>query len=292
MADQFKDILSQLKDHEQDPPGFLFDQIHEAVKDEMHGDTLEFKLKGLGEYEISPEESHYISISKSFRGGSNNVRTLFYRLGALAAVLFFFLAAWGIYRMAWNHTAEQATTSAAMAPPKSSPSPQPGLSIDIAANATDSNTGKGKSQVAEVKSYRVVGFAYSSRQPAHLSGTNEPMTWVENDLLYSVLNCNYNVLAPYFEDNSRQLVVDVDRYSSATVSDKMMQFMKTLYRTNRKSKPTVRARKAKRKLEKWKKADAAYFDKPGNNHNPLDIIDLTRFAAGEKEKETENATDN
>lgn len=283
MADQIRNILSQLKDHEQQPPEFLFDRIYDAAKDEIKRDVLDLQLKELGEYEISPQESHYSAISKSVKGDTNKVRTLFFRLGALAAVLFFFLAAWAIYRMAWMGKGKEVTEMAAINPVQNNPSHPPVAVIQIPGNATDSNTSAG----IEKRSYKIVAPKAPNVNPQspHFSGSNEPLAWVDNDLFYSIINCRYSVLSPYFNDDSRQLIVDVDQYSSTTVSDKMLKFMKTLYRTNRRSKPTFKARRAKRKLEKWKKADASYFDKPANNNNPLDIIDLTRFLAGDKEKD-------
>jgi len=280
MADQIRDILSQLKDHEQQPPESLFGRIQDAAREEMNRDALDLKLKELGEYEIAPQESHYITISKSVKGNPNNIRTLFYRLGALAAVLFFFFAAWAIYRLAWNTPAIKATETAALSPAAKPSSQSPLVPVNIPAIATDSNA---RILVAETKTYRVTAPVYSASQAPRLSGSGESFSWVDNDLLYSVLNCRYSAMEPYFKDESRQLIVDVDQYSSTAVSEKMLQFMKTMYRTNKKNKPTFKAKKAKRKLEKWKKADATYFDKPGNNHNPLDIIDLTRFVAGEKD---------
>jgi hypothetical protein len=49
-----------------------------------------------------------------------------------------------------------------------------------------------------------------------------------------------------------------------------------MYLAKGNGKPTRKAKKTKRKFEKWRKKDERYFDK-NLQKNPADIIDLSEF---------------
>lgn len=267
--------IDQLKDHQEQPPLSLYDRIMNTVKAQEDKDALDLQLKDLGSMEIDPQEHQYAAISRAIKKEKSPLRHMIIRISAVAAVLFFFIAIWGILQNREMGSgvikfAEQyRPAEKQVASNKTYPAP-----VSISEH---------RSLSADKKKHVLTPSLIQQYQPT-ISGTNETMSWVENDLFYTILNCRYVAIAPYFENESRQLIVNVDQFSTATVSDKMLQFMKTMYSTNKRSKPTRKARRASRKLEKWKKADALYFDQK-NKHNPLDIIDITRFAAGGIEEE-------
>ena len=64
--------------------------------------------------------------------------------------------------------------------------------------------------------------------------------------------------------------------SYVTVSEKMNEIFKKMYSTKKNNKPTIKAKRLKAKLEKWKKYDEKHFDTNMQN-NPVDVIDLSEF---------------
>jgi hypothetical protein len=102
-------------------------------------------------------------------------------------------------------------------------------------------------------------------------------TIVDNDYLSTFASFNESNLPEFLKvDNPVATQITIDDYASITITEGMGAMMKKMYKTKKSGKPTRRARKQKEKLEKWKKADADFFN-PNANLNPLDPIDLGNF---------------
>ncbi len=56
----------------------------------------------------------------------------------------------------------------------------------------------------------------------------------------------------------------------------MVAMLQDLYVTKKNGKMARKAKKAKKKFDKWRKKDEKYFDKEPDK-NPADIIDLSDF---------------
>ena len=68
--------------------------------------------------------------------------------------------------------------------------------------------------------------------------------------------------------------ITIDEYSTLHVSDRVVNMMKALRETKANGKPTRKAIKTKKRMEKWKQKDEQYFSK---DKSPLDPIDLGKL---------------
>lgn len=99
---------------------------------------------------------------------------------------------------------------------------------------------------------------------------------VDDDFIYTYTNFNYEEATGFLNIIKKNAVIFINEFSYVNVSDKMSAFFEKLYETNKRNKPTWKAKRLKKKLNKWKKKDENYFDS-GLQHNPLDIVDLSEF---------------
>ncbi len=99
---------------------------------------------------------------------------------------------------------------------------------------------------------------------------------LNDDFLYTLTSFNYSQANAFFADVKKEPKISMNNYSYVNISDKMAALLKQQYAVNHRKKPTWKARRAKEKLNKWKRKDEKNFDaKPGKN--PLDILDLSEF---------------
>jgi hypothetical protein len=112
-------------------------------------------------------------------------------------------------------------------------------------------------------------------QELNLGGSSVPI--VDNDFLATFASLTETNLPPFLQaEKPVATVITIDEYTDITISENMGAMMKKMYKTKKSGKPTRRARKTKEKLEKWKKADADYFN-ANTTMNPLDPFDLGNF---------------
>jgi len=90
---------------------------------------------------------------------------------------------------------------------------------------------------------------------------------VDNDLLLTLTNFNYPL--------AHRVSVPQGLYSGLAISDQAAAMIDAAQETRPNGKPTRKARKMKRRLDDWKKADEKRFDKEGSN--VLDPFDLGAF---------------
>ena len=99
----------------------------------------------------------------------------------------------------------------------------------------------------------------------------------DNDYLGTFASFTEASMPPFLRaDKPVATNVTVDKYTSITISEGMAAILKKTYKTRKNGKPTRRAKKQREKIEKWKKADADYFNQNSTN-NPLDPMDLGDF---------------
>ncbi len=100
---------------------------------------------------------------------------------------------------------------------------------------------------------------------------------INNDLLATFSGFNYRQVPLFITDNNaKNFTVRVDQYSAITVSESMIKMIRKMNSFRRSGRLTHRGKRARVRLEKWKKADARQFDKSLIN-NPLDAVDLAEF---------------
>jgi hypothetical protein len=109
----------------------------------------------------------------------------------------------------------------------------------------------------------------------NIGGSTMPI--IDNDYLASFAALTETNLPPFLQvEKPVATTITIDDYTYITISEGMGAMMKKMYKTRKSGKPTRRARKTKEKLEKWRKADADYFNQ-NSTMNPLDPIDLGNF---------------
>jgi hypothetical protein len=65
--------------------------------------------------------------------------------------------------------------------------------------------------------------------------------------------------------------ITIDEYSTLHVSDKIVMMIKALRETKTNGKPTRKAIKTKRRMEKWKAKDERYFNEDKSAIDPIDL---------------------
>jgi hypothetical protein len=98
----------------------------------------------------------------------------------------------------------------------------------------------------------------------------------DNDFLFTLASFNYTQAEGFLADIKKDPKISLNKFSYVNISDKMAAFLKQLYAVNSKKKPTWKARRAKARLNKWKRKDEENFDTQINK-NPLDILDISEF---------------
>ena len=112
---------------------------------------------------------------------------------------------------------------------------------------------------------------YLSFNTVHVGETDIPVE--NNDLLYSFTKYPYRFGQPNPWNRNKKTTVKINSYSSINVSAYMSSVIADLYKVKENGKPTSKAKKAKLKINRWRKAEIKKFDKK-KNKNPLDIIDM------------------
>lgn len=98
----------------------------------------------------------------------------------------------------------------------------------------------------------------------------------ENDLLLTLVNYKAQDWQQFFTKAVTDKKITLNKYSYHNLSDNMVAMLQDMYLVKGSGKPTRKARKTKKKFEKWRSKDEKYFDKDLQK-NPSDIIDLSEF---------------
>jgi hypothetical protein len=100
---------------------------------------------------------------------------------------------------------------------------------------------------------------------------------VDDNLLTTFASFSYQTVPEFLlKESTEDVLIRVDMYTSINISKEMRSMMKKMYETRRNGKSTRKAKKQKRKLAGWQKADTKYFDAKLDK-NPVDVLDLADF---------------
>ncbi|MBS1564328.1 MAG: hypothetical protein JST39_08050 [Bacteroidetes bacterium] len=102
---------------------------------------------------------------------------------------------------------------------------------------------------------------------------------IDNDLMATFSDFRYEEIPPFLlrNEEDRAVKVHLDQYTDLVISPPMTGMLKEMYKLKPNGDPTRKARRERRRLERWKKTDLEYFDGTRHINNPLDPIDLGRF---------------
>lgn len=259
MDDNKNNPFQELAGHEWQPPEPFYENIMKQVSPAVHPEQ-DLQLKQLAGFEIKPAPALSDRILEtSLARRTRKKRTLFFLRTAAAAALLF--AIFLLYPRLMN---DPASPSGLQHPKPAIQSPDSsGLAIQ---HQPDSSIKNKKRQPAD---HPVAAYNRLAGADGHT------LDIMDNDLLYSLMECRHCDFSAYYTRKT-PIILDVDQYSSVTVSVKMMTFMKDLYSTNKRRHSTARARKARRQLNRWKNTDEVYFDH-NKNKMAMDPLDLLEF---------------
>jgi hypothetical protein len=300
-----QNILHQLQDYSATPPPGLFDKVWQTLQNSSLSDTMNnasiintgdghppAELDFLRAVAVAPPAYMFSQVANVVLHPDNAiaappakvVRKNFgwWKKAAAAAVLLLFGIA-VVYQLMQNKTE---TDAVAILPSKTGNEAvtQPAMPATGSAGANlanDSNTQQSIVQKATTgqttKKYRE-GRAKWQNQYSEKGQQSNALAFAGTDVLYKLVNYQYQDATAFMTAlaASPQRRISIDRYSYVNVSEKMNGLLQRMYETKKNGKPTGKARRTKKRLEKWKKADAEYFDSKLSK-NPLDIVDLSEF---------------
>jgi len=112
----------------------------------------------------------------------------------------------------------------------------------------------------------------SSTKVVFSNGTEAKL--YENDILFTLTSYSSKEWDQFFSSAIQEKKVSLSRYAYMNISDAMLEMLQATYLTKKNGDPSRKAKKTKKKFEKWRKKDEKFFDK-NMQKNPADIIDLS-----------------
>lgn len=279
-------ILKQLKDFEQRPPLALFDNIKELVhcapQEVVSDATLvtDAKLAELKHHTISPPAYLFQKIMEVIKGIGQPAKVVplntYLKIAAVAASV---LLLFGIWKLIDNNP--QPSGNEGEIVQHSTPSvPAPIVpaveDIVIGANTTTKTESKKSHSFAAFKRSSIVDLPLV---PDTFSILIDGAAFVvkDNDLYSTFTSFDYNNLPAFIAaPEPKPYTLRIDKSTAINLSESMVGMMQKMYRTRSSGKPTRKALRMKKKMDKWKEADQTYFDKHVEK-NPVNPIDLGEF---------------
>ncbi|MFY7839653.1 MAG: hypothetical protein ACOVP7_05225 [Lacibacter sp.] len=260
--------LHQLRMLEVAPPAHLFEKVMEEVEDLR----LKEEMGKLTQFELAPPALLYGELKKKQQQAAgvslliNNRRTFFYYA---AAVLLLMLAAAIAVRMSF--TKEKANETANVLKQNQSVSPANDSAAVVPALPQTKATVTAIKQAVYMRSGAKEKF-YMDVPSVFIGGRKLPV--YDNDLLFSFTSLSLSEGRAAFKEKNKPVIVKVDDYTNIKVSEFMSKQLSDVFRTKRNGKPAHAAKRAKARINNWRKADRKAFDK-SKTKSPHDIIDLT-----------------
>jgi len=271
---QLNTILKKLQDHSIPPPAQVTEAIHSNIQEEKAESLIkkEFEqVSSLKENSVTPPAFLLENILRE--GKPARVVSFRKYIPRIAAALVFMAAIAVVIRLTHKKNAgteETATVPSTENKSLATTSPDKKDSVAIPM-ILPKHSGSLASSPKKKNGYN------SSSKTGNASIDGEDFDVHDNDLLFSFTNFNYNQLPSFITNESTDAVkVNLDHSSSITISEGMLGMMKTMYQQKKNGNPTAKARRQRKKLQRWKDADAKFFDK-NVEKNPMDPLDLAEF---------------
>ncbi len=253
-------MFKRLKDHESKPPASLFGKIMEGMH-ASENDEEEKKWKQLQDHAVAPPPALFQKI----RGLKKTNPVIYLRWAAAAAAVL--VIGFFIYNLSAGKQTAQTINGFAI------------VEFDMPHTPAKEDISQQRN-IASVPAQQIIRKKTITGLK-DTAGNSETIDYLVKGGISSFMECENCQFAVYYSPERKKIVIGVDEYSSAAVSDKMKAFMKAMYNTNRRNKPTAKARRSKRQLERWKKTDAEYFDH-SLEKSALDPIDLLEYSVDHK----------
>ncbi len=282
MADKYNNILKPLQEHELTPPAGAFEKAWENILLQKEGidhnvESIKNAFEKLQQYSIQAPELNFQSLlaGEKKSTGKKQAVVISKNFKQVAAVLALVVTAAFIY-MAMpknDKTVNGRGRYAGAQEIKDQNNKETGSSLtaDSAGNAMVSVRNKIPSPASGESGIKARNTKKDRKQQF-----GEQAKFYNNDLFFTLVNYKEYGKEKLFTKTIKEKRVTLNQYSYVNLSDKMVAMLQEVYLTKKNGKMARKAKRAKKKFEKWKKKDEEYFDKELGK-NPADIIDLGGF---------------
>ena len=288
-VDNVNIAITHVKDFNPLPPSFLFDAIMADINNKKLSQSA--GLDHLIEFKMPVPTFLFGNIQKEFALKSNKVPLSpvvnmagfrRYGMSAAASILLCFMAGL-IYKQFSIATPDDNTSNIAVVQPltNSGYNNDPVVNDTTTAinpnNETIKNTARlnvkaVKQATTKMDTKTTITGELLSEKNVSFNGTSLP--FIDNDFFATFASFN-NVTTDILKNipEGKDLIVRLNNYSVITISSKMQEMMKKMYKTKKNGKVPSSAKKLQKKLVDWKNYDNKSFDLDLQK-NPLDAIDL------------------
>jgi hypothetical protein len=270
MADISFNILNHLQQHSMEPPAGAFDKAWRCMAQHEPPEALpemeRVIFSQLQDHSITAPAFSFTAITRQTQKKSTLSIPLYWQRAAglilvlASASILYFLVFRRTHPAQDNYAAATKKTDSSLLIANTF---QIDSTVTTMSNAsTQVTTGQGE------KSKKTPGLT--------VTFGNGDAELYENDLLLTLVNYRSNEWGHFFTRAVAERRISLNKYSYHQLSDKMVLMLQDTYLTKRNGKPSWKAKRTKRKFEKWRKKEEKYFDKDLQK-NPADIIDLSEF---------------
>ena len=282
MADNSNNILKQLQQHTMQPPADAFEKAWERCMHESAEDTADRNAFGkLKDFGLNAPDIDLKKIMSGEKAVVEKKKTFAIPAAWMrAAVVLLLIGAGTILYIIMYNKKDAGESYAAAEEIKNTPAAKNNDSNIVAAINIDSESGpKNNSLISNAGSKNFAGTNVAAVKKNKIGSrgyTGNENSFTYNDVFYTLVNYKESGRDKWFYKILSAKKITLNQYSYINLSDKMVAMLQELYLTKRNGKTARKAKKAKRKFDKWRKKDEKYFDKK-TDKNPADIIDLSDF---------------
>lgn len=281
--------LKELVSYEMEPPSFLLGNITNAIA-EIESEKSITIFSSLYNYEISPPEFSFESIKNEVISKTPVLKinaSWYKKYASVAAIFALLIASFFVFKSLKLQKEPIANIKKNDVPPATTILPAPPITDTLIAQSVKPI----KSVAKKRKRNKIVDPSNDdadSFETGNLKSENifysqsfsigtDTFTLKNNDVFATFASFDPDK-APSFllSDDESALFIKVDDFTSISISPAMRKMLKKMYQTRRNGKLTLRARREKSKLEKWRTADSTMFDAT-LQIMPTDPVSLSEF---------------
>lgn len=257
--DNRSDIWHFLRDHETPPPPELLHHIYDALP----------TLNKLQQVEITPPAFIRQSIIERINPAipARPWKKALYTGVAASILLLIGASLYKTFVPAKLNKQNETTAKSSTGPVT-----QPPIAIPITEDSNKTAIAPSPNEPSIDSNKIAIKAGYAGKAAINIDGHS--IRLVDNDPLFTFTSFQYPEMSNYFEaKKEEEIKIRVDRYTNIVLSKQAASMIRDMYTTKSNGKPTRKARRAKEKLEGWKRTDEKYFDgiRPLNPTDPFDL---------------------
>jgi hypothetical protein len=286
MADSGNNILKHLQDFEINAPAGACKKAWEGIllqNDEAANGDKKDAFEKLQEYSLEAPLLDFKSLINGKKPAAKKIPLFSKGIARAAAAIFLVLACsvayFALFKKQKPSPSEYASTStldtnnAAAVPDSHLAAAQIKANEEAEINALIKQNEE-KAAVAKNNAENIKAGKFKSNSIKYNRGNSSQL--YDNDIFFTLVNYKEFGRDKLFLKALADKTITLNKYSYINISDKMAAMLQEVYITKKNGKPARKAKKAKKKFDKWRKKDEKYFDKRLEK-NPADILDLSDF---------------